>query len=202
MLAGGPLPIQPCLTSPERSVQLRRQFAPQRPLHSSAKSLSPLRPVSSLCSHIDIQDGRPTWLHPALACVSVAEPKGVCVATELPSISAAHPVAHPPPHPPSNPPSSSYRIVGLESLTGVLLLCPKPLNTPAILLYRSTYTQIGATVFYTIASLLLLLMITPLYETWRLYQTAGMAADNGDATTLKAMLSAGDRCAVFDVLHR
>ncbi|KAI3423928.1 hypothetical protein D9Q98_009762 [Chlorella vulgaris] len=83
-------------------------------------------------------------------------------------------------------------ILALESLTGVLLLCPKPLNTPAILLYRSTYTQIGATVFYTIASLLLLLMITPLYETWRLYQTAGMAADNGDATTLKAMLSAGD----------
>lgn len=34
-----------------------------------------------------------------------------------------------------------FILVGAETLVGTLLLCPKPLNQPAIALARSTYTQ-------------------------------------------------------------
>lgn len=34
-----------------------------------------------------------------------------------------------------------FIIMGLEGLVGVLLLCPKPVNQPAIQLARASYTQ-------------------------------------------------------------
>lgn len=36
-----------------------------------------------------------------------------------------------------------FIILAVEALVGVLLLCPKPLNQPAIKLTRLTYTQVG-----------------------------------------------------------
>ncbi len=37
-----------------------------------------------------------------------------------------------------------FIIMGLEGLVGVLLLCPKPVNQPAIQLARASYTQARA----------------------------------------------------------
>lgn len=60
-------------------------------------------------------------------------------------------------------------ILVLETAVGALLLCPKPFNQPSIALARATHTQIGATVFYTLAGVLTLLMASPLYDATQLY---------------------------------
>lgn len=62
-----------------------------------------------------------------------------------------------------------FIILAVEALVGVLLLCPKPLNQPAIKLTRLTYTQIGSTVFHTLAGVLALLLASPIYDGVRLY---------------------------------
>ncbi|PSC76080.1 arsenite methyltransferase [Micractinium conductrix] len=60
-------------------------------------------------------------------------------------------------------------ILGAETLVGGLLLCPAPINKPAIQLVRASYTQVGSTVFHTVAALLLLLLASPVYDGVRLW---------------------------------
>lgn len=130
-----------------------------------------------------------------------------------------------------------FLVAGFESALGLLLLCPKPLNQPAIRLARASYTQVhppaarastaqtdaaaaagglpacaaawpcnalhapvvlspparppapcgltqvGATVFHTVAGVLALLLVSPLYDGFRLYRGTQQAA-NPEAASL------------------
>lgn len=140
-----------------------------------------------------------------------------------------------------------FIVVGLESVLGLLLLCPKPLNQPAIRLARASYTQarvrwgggacpcggcscmaqrwlqagcsrgplcsrgvaprrmvppaarllrthptppatppvslqVGATVFHTLAGVLALLLVSPLYDGVRLYRGTQQASNPEQAS--------------------
>ena len=66
-----------------------------------------------------------------------------------------------------------FAIAGAELAVGLLLLLPKPFNAPAIGLTRATHTQVGATVFHTLAGVLLLLLASPVYDGLRLYYGGG-----------------------------
>lgn len=98
-----------------------------------------------------------------------------------------------------------FIILGVEGLVGVLLLCPKPLNQPAIKLARLTYTQVGATVFHTLAGVLALLLASPIYDGVRLYySTKGQPeqanidlSDHEARTMLSFSLTASSLCLMF-----
>ncbi|KAL4421328.1 hypothetical protein ABPG75_010619 [Micractinium tetrahymenae] len=90
-----------------------------------------------------------------------------------------------------------FIILGLEGLVGVLLLCPKPLNQPAIKLARLTHTQVGSTVFHTVAGVLALLLASPIYDGVRLYYSTKDKPEqaNIDLRQGLCMASLHPRCA-------
>ena len=70
-----------------------------------------------------------------------------------------------------------FIILAVESAVGALLLCPKPLCTPAISLTRLAHTQVGSTVFHTLAGVLVLLLASPVYDGARLYYSSKEASE-------------------------
>ena len=70
-----------------------------------------------------------------------------------------------------------FIILAGESAVGALLLCPKPLCNPAISLARASYTQVGSTVFHTLAGVLALLLASPIYDGARLYYSTKDASE-------------------------
>jgi predicted membrane-bound spermidine synthase len=67
---------------------------------------------------------------------------------------------------------------GLEGLVAALLLLPLPFSRPAIWLCKQSKSQIGRTVVYTIAAVLLVMLAAPLYDILHLHDrpeaTAGV----------------------------
>ena len=67
---------------------------------------------------------------------------------------------------------------GLEGLVAGLLLLPLPFSRPAIWLCKQSKSQIGRTVVYTIAAVLLVMLAAPLYDILHLHDrpeaTAGV----------------------------
>lgn len=70
-----------------------------------------------------------------------------------------------------------FIILAIESTVGALLLCPKPVCNPAIALARLSYTQVGTTVFHTLAGVLLLLLASPIYDGARIYYASKEATE-------------------------
>ncbi|KAL6779286.1 hypothetical protein ACKKBG_A11695 [Auxenochlorella protothecoides x Auxenochlorella symbiontica] len=58
--------------------------------------------------------------------------------------------------------------LGSEFIWGFNLLLPFPLNQPGILLARLTYTPYGRTVVHTIAAILVLALVSPVWDAYRL----------------------------------
>ncbi len=65
----------------------------------------------------------------------------------------------------------------METAIGAFLLCPKPFNQPAIALARAAHTQIGSTIFHTLAGVLVLLLVSPLYDAFQLYRATRDKSD-------------------------
>ena len=83
-----------------------------------------------------------------------------------------------------------FIILAIESTVGALLLCPKPVCNPAIALARLSYTQVGTTVFHTLAGVLLLLLASPIYDGARIYYASKEATEQ---TSLELRWGVGER---------
>ena len=65
-----------------------------------------------------------------------------------------------------------FIILAAECVWCALLLAPAPLNTPALQLARWSHdAPRGATITHTVASVLSVLLATPVYDAVRLYRT-------------------------------
>lgn len=75
--------------------------------------------------------------------------------------------------------------LALQGLLGTLLLGPSATARPAIALSRASFTRQGATVTYTIAGVLGVLLLNPLWDAWHLWNPSSPTDDEKLARNLE-----------------
>ncbi|KAK9820388.1 hypothetical protein WJX72_009821 [[Myrmecia] bisecta] len=66
---------------------------------------------------------------------------------------------------------------GFELVLAVILLLPHPFSLPGVYLARATRSEVGRTVLSTVSAFLLLLLLSPVYESLQLHRSEPVAGE-------------------------